>query len=157
MRNKRLWIAAGVLLAGMIGLRLLIRAASARPQNLGVTNGRLADCPATPNCVSTQATGTTHAIEPLIFQGRPEAAFNHLRSVVEAQRGSKLISATEDYLHFEFSTRWLGFLDDVEFLLDAENRLIHFRSASRLGTSDLGVNRRRMEAIRHAFAQPKTP
>jgi uncharacterized protein (DUF1499 family) len=88
---------------------------------------------------------------PWPFTGEASEVFDRLRSVVAAQPGARLAAERDNYLHFEFTTRWLGFVDDVEFLLDPQAGSIHFRSASRLGYSDLGVNRRRMEAIRQAF------
>jgi uncharacterized protein (DUF1499 family) len=151
MQRKVLWIMAACLLAAPFGLRLLIRAISPRPANLGVTNGRLAPCSALPNCVSTEALDDRHAIAPLTFDGDPAYAFARLKSTVTAQSGAKSITTQDDYLHFEFTTPLMGFIDDVEFRLDAEGRVIHFRSASRLGRSDLGTNRKRMETIRRAF------
>jgi uncharacterized protein (DUF1499 family) len=151
MQRRTLWITAACLLAAPIGLRMLIRVLSPRPTHLGISNGRLAACPTSPNCVSTEAVDDEHAIAPLAFEGPPAAAFDRLKSTVVAQAGAKLITAEPDYLYFEFTTPLMGYIDDVEFRLDAEGRAIHFRSASRLGRSDLGTNRKRMEAIRRAF------
>lgn len=151
MQRKVLWIAAACLVAAPIGVRLLIRALSPRPANLGIVNGYLTVCPGTPNCVSTEAEDNRHAMAPLSFEGAPVEAFERLRSTIDAQRGTRLITARPDYLHYEFSTPVMGFIDDVEFRLDPESRTIHFRSASRLGRSDLGTNRKRMEHIRKAY------
>lgn len=60
----------------------------------------------------------------------------------------KLVEEDEAYLHYEFSSLLLRFVDDVELIFDDETKTIHFRSASRTGYGDLGVNRRRMETIR---------
>jgi uncharacterized protein (DUF1499 family) len=102
--------------------------------------------------VSTEAPDAEHAIAPIVFEGPVGAAVERLRSIVAAQNGAKLIAARDDYLHFEFTSRLMGFVDDVEFLIDGQTRTIRFRSASRLGRSDLGANRARMEAIRRAFS-----
>jgi len=122
-----------------------------RPTNLGVTNGRLAPPPRKPNCVSSQAdpADAVHHIAPLELKGDAAAAMKKLRAVVEGMARTKVIESRADYLYAEFSTALMGYVDDVEFYCDG--RAIHVRSASRLGHSDLGVNRKRVEAIRAAL------
>ncbi|MFO0930086.1 MAG: DUF1499 domain-containing protein [Gemmataceae bacterium] len=88
-----------------------------------------------------------HAIEPLRFDDDADAAWDRLRRTVRAQPRMRVITEDDGYLHAEATTRLLRFVDDVEFLLDRVGRQIHVRSASRLGYSDLGTNRRRIEAI----------
>lgn len=88
---------------------------------------------------------------PTDFEGDPARAWDHLREVLKAQPNAQIITDQDAYLHAEFSSRWLGFVDDVEFLLDQSADRIHVRSASRLGYSDFGVNRARVEALREAF------
>ena len=122
-----------------------------RPTNLGVHDNRLAPCPGSPNCVSSRATDATHAIEPLKFTGDPAAAMQRLRTIIEKLPRTRIIESRADYLYAEFQTALLGFVDDVEF--QADGTMIHARSASRLGYSDLGVNRKRIEEIRAAFEQ----
>ena len=155
MSRNTVLIAAVAVAALLVVVRLLVRTISPKPANLGVTNGRLAECPDSPNCVSTEANDAEHVIPPLSSDEPPAAAFERLRAIVEAQSGAELVAATDDYLRFEFTSRWMGFIDDVEFLLDRDTQAIRFRSASRLGRSDLGVNRARMEAIRRAFERGK--
>lgn len=130
---------------------LMLSFFSRKPDNLGVVNGRLADCPATPNCVCTQCSDPEHHLEPLHFSGSPEEAIERLKSLVGAMPRSKIVTADERYIHAEFSSRVFRFVDDVEFLIDPATKTIHFRSASRVGRSDLGVNRQRMEEIRQQF------
>ena len=124
-----------------------------RPTNLGVRDGKLAPCPNSPNCVSSHAPASdkTHAIEPIRFTGDPAAAMQKLRTVVEGMPRTKIIESRPNYLYAEFSTPLMGFVDDVEFHQDGT--MIQVRSASRLGYSDLGVNRKRIEAIRDAFSK----
>ena len=128
-----------------------------RPQTLGPQRGRLAPCGGKPNCVCSQVEtelprdGNPHHVQPFSFGGSPQDAWAHLIEVIQAQHNATIRSRQRDYLHAEFESRWLGFVDDVEFLLDAEHALIHVRSASRLGYSDFGVNRARVEALREAF------
>jgi uncharacterized protein (DUF1499 family) len=88
---------------------------------------------------------------PLRFTGDPENALAALKWVVENMDGAALLSQEGPRLRFTFTSRIVGFVDDVEFLLLPQERLIHFRSASRSGYWDLGVNRARMEAVAARF------
>ena len=120
-----------------------------RPTNLGVHDGKLAAPPSTPNCVSSQGTDKGHHVPPLRFSGDPRVAMQRVKAIVQAMPRTQVIDSRGDYLYARFSTPFLGFVDDVEFYCDG--KVIHVRSASRLGYSDLGVNRKRVEAIRTAF------
>jgi len=143
-----LGIAAALLVvAGQLGLL-----EGRRPFDLGAREGRLKPCPVSPNCVCSQATDASHAIAPLSYPGDGAQAFGRLEELVARWPGAVIVNESEGYLHAEFATRWLRFVDDVELLLDPAARVIHVRSASRLGYSDLGTNRRRVEAIRARFA-----
>ncbi len=123
------------------------------PTNLGVKAGKLAPCPSSPNCVSSQSRDAQHRIDPLTYTGEGKTAFANLQQVVAKQERTRILEATDTYLYAEFSTPLLGFVDDVEFWLDEANGLIQVRSASRLGESDLGVNRKRIETIRQQWQQ----
>ena len=118
-----------------------------RPDNLGVSNGRLAPCRRTPNCVSSQAdpSDREHYIAPL--KGSMEA----VRRAVEAMPRTTVISATSNYLYAEFRSKLLGYVDDVEFFYDGS--AIQVRSASRLGRRDFHVNRNRVEQLRALITQ----
>lgn len=109
---------------------------------------QLAPCPSSPNCVSTQATDEGHAIAPVRYRKSRAEAKEALKDVVRTMPRTKLVEEDESYLHYEFTSLLLRFVDDVEFLFDDESKTIHFRSASRTGYGDLGVNRKRMEEIR---------
>ena len=130
---------------------MLAACAGETPKNLGVKGGSLAGCPSSPNCVASQATDQGHRLEPLSFRGDPDSAFARLKGVLSLRSDTTLIEGDERYLRVEFRTR-LGFVDDGEFLLDRERRVIHLRSAARLGYSDLGKNRSRLEDIRREFS-----
>lgn len=121
------------------------------PAGLGVFEGRLTACPESPNCVCTCADDRQHAIEPLPFEGESANAVARLKQAVGKLPRTRLVSETDTYLHYESVSRVFGFVDDVEFLVDAGAGVIHFRSASRVGHSDLGVNRARMETVRRHF------
>lgn len=124
---------------------------STRPGNLGLHAGMLAPCPNKPNCVSSTATDRRHAIAPLTFTGDPDSALQTLQTVVLGLARTRVISREADYLYVECTSQLLGFVDDVEFTLNRQAKYIHVRSASRLGYSDFGVNRARIETIRAAF------
>jgi len=130
---------------GLFGLRAFT---GKQPTNLGVYDGKLAPCPETPNCVSSQNQDETHAIAPLAVNTNPDKAFANLKSLVRGTDRTRIVSEANDYFYAEFTSKILGFVDDVEFYLDRDKNVIHTRSASRLGESDLGVNRQRIEAIR---------
>ncbi|AFZ31685.1 hypothetical protein Glo7428_3199 [Gloeocapsa sp. PCC 7428] len=125
--------------------------AGTRPDNLGVHAGELAPCPRTPNCVSSQSQDTAHQIAPLTYNSTDQEAMARLKTVLQSFRRVKAIAQSENYIYSEFTIPVVGFVDDVEFLLDKDAKVIHVRSASRLGEGDLGVNRRRVETIRTKF------
>jgi uncharacterized protein (DUF1499 family) len=108
----------------------------------------LGPCPSSPNCVSTQAQDEGHAIEPIRYRKSRAEAKEALKEVIRSMPRTKLVEEDETYLHYEATSLLLRFVDDVEFLLDDETKTIHFRSASRTGYGDLGVNRKRMEQVR---------
>lgn len=124
-----------------------------RPDNLGVVNGQLAACPDSPNCVSTYATDAEHSIDPLVFTGEVAEAQARILSILEGMERITLITDEPGYVHVEARSRTFRFVDDVEFYFDQEAQLIHFRSASRLGHSDMGVNRNRMQEISEAYQE----
>ncbi len=114
-----------------------------RPNNLGVKDGKLAPCPGTPNCVSSQSEDPQFKIDPL-----PPATIADLKTIVANMERTTIIEETDNYLYAEFKSKLMGYVDDVEFYLDSDANVIQVRSASRLGKSDLGVNRKRIEEIR---------
>jgi uncharacterized protein (DUF1499 family) len=112
---------------------------------------RLAPCPRTPNCVSTLAPGHPQHIDPIPYQGPQEAARQRLLAVLRGLPRTRIVAEEPGYLHAECRSRVFRFVDDVELVLDDTAKLIHFRSAARLGRRDFGVNRERMERIRAGF------
>jgi uncharacterized protein (DUF1499 family) len=110
----------------------------------------LAPCPGSPNCVSTLASAqdSQHGIAPYRYSKTRPDAKALLKSAIAGLPRTKLVEEDDTYLHYEFTSFLLRFIDDVEFVFDEETKAIHFRSASRTGYGDLGVNRRRMEDIR---------
>ncbi len=134
-------------------LALLVSAcaASARPK-LGVENAKLAACPSSPNCVSSQAADADHRIEPLPIRTTPEEGMARLAEIIGAMPRTRIVAQNPDYLRAEFTSRIFRWVDDVEAYVDGDAKLIHLRSSSRTGYSDLGVNRSRIEAIRERYA-----
>ena len=108
----------------------------------------LGPCPSSPNCVSTQASDEGHAIAPFRYRKSRAEAKEALKDVIRSLPRTKLVEEDESYLHYEFTSLLIRFVDDVEFLFDDEAKTIHFRSASRTGYGDMGVNRKRMEQVR---------
>ncbi|WP_166267909.1 DUF1499 domain-containing protein [Marinobacter caseinilyticus] len=125
--------------------------AGKRPTIIGVRDRQLAACPSKPNCVSSQSETRRHHIKPLAYRGSPQQAMSRLKGIVNAQPGSQLIDETEGYLYFECRSKRLGFVDDLEFYCQPDRQCVQVRSASRLGFSDMGVNRKRVESIRRQF------
>lgn len=148
-------IVAVVIAVSVIGwavTMMLLSLSATRPSGLGVREGRLAACPGTPNCVCSEDEGDS-AIAPLTYEGDAAEAWQRLQSVLTRYPRTRLMSVTDDYIHAECTSLLFRFVDDVEFRLDAVEKKIHFRSKSRAGRSDLGVNQARMETIREMFGK----
>ena len=124
-----------------------------RPGDLGLAAGRLRPGNWKPNWVSSQASAddSKHFIEPLRASGPIEEAWKTLERALRAMPGATVVTSSPGYLHVEFASRVMGFVDDVEFALDGAAGVIHVRSGARLGIDDLGVNRKRIEQIRSAL------
>ncbi len=112
---------------------------------------QLKPCPDKPNCVSTQATQPDKVREPIPYTGTLADAKEKMKQTIAGMSRTKLVSEEQNYLHYTFKTFPIPFIDDVEFLFDDEAKLIHYRSASRVGHSDLGVNSKRMKKVVKAF------
>jgi uncharacterized protein (DUF1499 family) len=130
---------------------LFMGCAGNRPTTLGVKEGKFIPCPASPNCVSSQSERPAYAIEPLAYKGSPDDARTHLLEVILSMKRSKLVAQQERYIRAEFTSAVFRFIDDAEFFIDDDQKVIHVRSAARLGYSDFGVNRKRIETIRKLF------
>jgi len=139
---------------GALLLAVLLITACGRtiPEGLGLSSsGQLIDCPDSPNCVSTQTKKEKAQIEPIQYNIEDKAAWLLLVELVKQAKLAEIIKEDNNYMHVAYYTKSKIFIDDVEFLQDKANKQFHFRSASRVGHSDLGANRKRMEKIRGAF------
>lgn len=115
----------------------------------GVVDGKLAPCPDSPNCVSTQAdpADSYHRMEPIPMTASPEETQAAILAAIASMPRSTTITTEPGYIHAEFRSALWRFVDDVEFYIDTDAGQIHFRSASRVGYGDAGVNRKRMNAL----------
>lgn len=143
-------VVIATVLAGQLGMFK-----GSAPSDLGVQDGKLKPPATTPNSVSSQASlYPDHPqlefakIDPLPLVGDAATTLARIRSIVEAMEGAEVIRSDADYLYVQFTSRIMKFVDDTEFWFDPVAQVIQVRSASRLGKSDLGVNRKRIEAIR---------
>jgi uncharacterized protein (DUF1499 family) len=118
------------------------------PANLGVVNGRLAGCPERSNCLCSQSSSPQHHLDPIDLPGSIHDAIPAVRAVIERQPRTKVITATDDYLHAEFTSWLFHAVDDVEFHVDADSRRLHFRSAARTHHADFGGHRARIEKLK---------
>lgn len=138
----------------ILAITLIFAACSGtKPTDIGVKNGQLKVCPSSPNCISSQAAkdDKKHYLPPLSYSGTIEAAKTKLVGIVNGMERTTITENSGTYIHSEFMTPTMKFVDDVEFYFDDDNKVIHFRSASRKGYSDMGLNRKRMEAIAARF------
>lgn len=144
-------VAVLAVLAGQMGL---LRGTP--PSDLGVKGGRLKPPSKTPNSVSSQADLWPDApqreyarIAPIALAGGDgRATIEHIAQVVEGLPGARIVERRDDYLHAQFTTAVMRFVDDVEFWFDPAAGVVQVRSASRVGRKDFGVNRARVENIR---------
>jgi uncharacterized protein (DUF1499 family) len=137
----------------VVSLLLLTGCNSVIPK-LGIDNGQLSPCPSTPNCVNSQATDEKHYIEPIVTSDTPLEIKNQLLEMLNESKSSKITVTENNYIRAEFTSKLFHFVDDVEFYFpdtNAKEMTIHTRSASRVGHSDFGVNRKRIEKMRSKF------
>ncbi len=146
-----------LILLGWVVSMAVLSASARRPGNLGVKDGRLASCSDAPNCVSSQADDAAHRMDPIPFDRDADAALARLKAVLAAQPRTAIVEAQGDYVHAECASLLFRFVDDVEFVVDRDKKVIHFRSASRAsGRSDLGVGASGLEEIREAFSNKRS-
>ena len=126
------------------------------PDNLGVNKEHLSSCPDSPNCVLSQDADTAHSISPIVYDTDLDTAREALLKILTVVPRTQIIEQQDNYIRAQSESRLMGFIDDLEFYFPQDEQIIHLRSASRLGESDLGVNRRRLEQIRLAFQDLNT-
>jgi len=130
---------------------LILTGCSGKKPELGMSDGHLMQCPKTPNCVSSYAKDEKHFIQPILFIGTLQEAQSRLLEILIEWRGTKIVVSQDNYIRAKFTSMIFRFVDDVELYFpetETKEITIHVRSASRVGQSDFGVNRKRIEQIR---------
>jgi uncharacterized protein (DUF1499 family) len=133
---------------------ILLTGCTSIPPDLGVKNGQLTPCPEKPNCVNSLATDKSQYVEPILYTGTPVQIENAILKVLSELPNAKATVIEESYIRAEFTSKVFSFIDDVEFYFpDTKSTPINIqvRSASRVGYSDFGANRKRIEQIRSQF------
>jgi len=131
---------------------VVLSIASRKQPELGLLNGQLRPCPATPNCVCSEQRVEGAFVEPLGYTITAADAWSKIKQAI-IETGGVVVTEQNGYLHARYVTPLMRYVDDVELRLDETKQLIHIRSASRVGHSDLGANRKRVARIRAAFAR----
>ncbi|MGK0290850.1 MAG: hypothetical protein ACI86H_002313 [bacterium] len=132
-------------------LMSLLNCSGEPPKNLGVTKEKLAVCPNKPNCVSSQATSKKHLIKGFPLKASAKESIQAIKKIIKGMKRTTIVQEKDNYLYAEFQSALMGYVDDIEFYADETGKIMHVRSASRLGKSDLGANRKRVEAIRKKY------
>ena len=138
----------------VLGSFVLLTGCSAKAPKLGVEQERLAACPSKPNCVNSQAEDKAHYISPILAKGSPEKIKTDILRVLSDFKEAKIITTDDVYIRAEFTSTLFRFVDDVEFYfpkIPSKDQNIYVRSASRVGRSDLGANKKRIENVRREF------
>lgn len=125
------------------------------PKSIGVNDDSFSSLKNSPNGVSTQAKSKNKYVTPLKFKDTKDSSKKIIKKIISKQKGTKLIKETNNYLHFTFTSSFFHFKDDVEFYFNDKNKMIHFKSQSRIGYSDLGVNKKRYELIKKLYLSTK--
>lgn len=120
----------------------------------GLINGMLSPCPGTPNCVcSEHPDHSAQAIEPIALRGESAAvALQRLKQIIELQ-GGRIATTDDNYIAAIFTSPLFGFVDDLEVRIDTATDAVHLRSASRVGTDDLGANAKRVDMIKNLYRE----
>jgi uncharacterized protein (DUF1499 family) len=144
---KQTTIFSVILISGMISL--LIQCNGTRPSILGVKENKLTSCPKTPNCINSfsDPKDEVHYKAAIPFKKPIAEAKNILKQKIQDYPRTEIIKEESNYIYAEFTSLLMRYVDDVEFYFDEKSKTLHFRSASRLGSGDFGVNRKRIETL----------
>lgn len=147
-----MWIilcVVGVLIVFMVGSMAI---QNQKPQIiLGLENGKLREVPTKPNAVSTQTKQEDKRIQPLAFKESLKQSKEAIKEALKSYGGIVIIEETEHYIYAIATTVKMKYKDDIEIYFDASSREIHYRSASRVGYSDMGLNKARFEKISEIY------
>ena len=153
MKKMIFWIAIPTI--GLVLLLAILSIVSRRKPSVGMVNGLLRPCSARPNCVCSEYKDLQSYVKPLAFSGPADSSWDRAKRITR-EMGGKIVREDDCYLWATFSTRLFRFVDDLELRMDEANEVIHVRSGSRVGYSDMGVNRRRIEDFRVRFNQSQS-
>ena len=141
---------ASILTLAFLMFIVFITSSCSQIPQIGLSHNQLFPCPTTPNCVCSENPVQNGYAAPLKYTGQPGESWQKARETVTTM-GGRIVEENDHYLHAVFTSRFFRFVDDLELRLDETAGVIHFRSASRTGYSDLGVNRKRIETLRSLF------
>jgi uncharacterized protein (DUF1499 family) len=145
-------IVALIILALIVAFGALLTFQNLRtPTHLGLKDGQLAPMPTKPNAVSSQTDVEDKKVEPLPFKATPEQTLEAVTAALTQLGGNEIQEQQSHYIYSVFTTPKMRYHDDVEIYLDNDAQLVHFRSQSRAGHSDMGVNRKRYDAFRALY------
>jgi len=150
MKKMHFWIL--LIIIGLVAFLVILSIISRKKPSTGLINGRLRPCSDRPNCVCSEDKELTSYVKPLTFSGNVKSNWERAKQII-LEMGGKIMHEEDCYLWATFSTRIFRFVDDLELRIDKDNGVIHIRSGSRVGYSDMGVNRRRVEDFRARFDQ----
>ena len=153
MKKMIFWIAIPTI--GLVLFLAIWSIVSRRKPPVGLVNGRLRHCSTRPNCVCSEYKDLQSYVKPLAFRGPADSSWERARRIIR-EMGGKIVREDDCYLWATFSTRLFRFVDDLELRMDEKNEIIHVRSGSRVGYSDMGVNRKRIEDFRVRFNQTQS-
>ena len=139
-----------VLVTAAAVVLMVVLSCSGQTPSVNLVNGKFRSCPNTPNCVSSDSQTDLARIDPLAFPGDADEAWQRVQQIV-VETGGQIQSREADYIWATYTSRLFRFVDDLELRLDRGAGVVHVRSASRVGRSDLGVNRKRVETLRERF------
>ncbi|PKM57420.1 MAG: DUF1499 domain-containing protein [Firmicutes bacterium HGW-Firmicutes-3] len=141
-----MWIAI-IVVVMVSGVFITMFTANNKAPKLGVVEGRLTDMPQSPNAVSSQTTDEDKKVEPFPYKETLKLTKDGIKLAVKAYGNAEIVEEKADYLRLVFTTGLMRYKDDIEFYFDDQNKVVHFRSASRMGYSDMGKNRERYNVL----------
>jgi uncharacterized protein (DUF1499 family) len=135
-------------------LLFVLSAISKQEKAPNLVEGSLPNCSDKPNCVcSENKDDLAHYVAPLsLSHSNAEVSATILKQII-IEMGGTIQTESADYLAATFSSTIFGFIDDLEVRIDSKQNLIHIRSASRVGHSDMGVNKKRVELLKQLYTQ----
>ncbi|MEL6148823.1 MAG: DUF1499 domain-containing protein [Chloroflexota bacterium] len=148
-----LYIIGAIMGLGVLQAFIGYRRAQTIPRPDDAGNGSIKPCPQTPNCVSTVDTDKEHGMETIPYAMSLEEAKQKLLGIIAQLPRAIVVNEADTHIYVETRSPTMGFPDDVEFVFDDDAKVIHFRSAARMGMGDLGKNRERMAYIRDEFSK----